>query len=633
MLTKEQLDQIIYNFNHGLPTGYTDEEYDALLEEYLQAHGGESARPYIRSKQSDGVNQLVSTLPKVYGVSKPMRPGQKTYDQWVITNKLTNQYVMVQPKFDGCSVAVDFTTNRFFTRGDYDNGESVDVTELFEYQLDWLRDNVIWGDCYEKTNAMKFEAILSHEQFRDLQLHLKYKRPRDAVAAAITSRDKELARHITLVPLRGYLNGRQYVPNILSRISKIIPCDAFDYMESFIMDILNNDATYKIWEKTFSIDGVVVSVMQDSVINDDKQTITVPYYDDPDKEVAIKILYNVQKTKLKTVDFQFGKQGRITPVAILEPVKFDNVTVDHVTLSTLERVTELDLRHNDTVEIMYNIVPYLIDSEHDGDYRIQVPQNCPICGAPLNYASLKQVRCTNPNCDGLRLGSIIRYAEKMKMVGVSKGTITRLFDEGIIHSIPDLLQLKQTDFKHLDGFGDISANNIVQSIRDQSANVSVTRFLGALPINDTSEETWKCITNAIGNVETIGALLDGTIVDAIMNAGYIPGVGELKLKKIIDGYVRHVDEIKECIKLVSFDFHGNNWKKNMGRVCLTGTRDADITTALENSGYEVGGFSKDCKFVVIPYEGFTSAKTEKAKEFGIPVYTIDYVKWHHLKPF
>ena len=131
MWTPEELKQIVYNYNHNIPTGYSDEEYDRLLEEYLKVHG-ESARPYTRNKQTDAVNNLVCTLSKVFGTLVPMREGQKTYKDWITTNKINAERpILIQPKYDGCSVAFDFKTQRFFTRGDYENGESLDVTELF----------------------------------------------------------------------------------------------------------------------------------------------------------------------------------------------------------------------------------------------------------------------------------------------------------------------------------------------------------------------------------------------------------------------------------------------------------------------------------------------------------------------
>ena len=140
MVTKEELDKYLKAYQEGHPL-ISDEKYDELLEEYLSVNG-ESSRPFTRQKQSDSVNDIVGTLPKVYGVRNAMRDNQTTFDDWIKKKCLnTNDSVLVQPKFDGCSVAFDFETERFFTRGDYDNGESVDVTDLFKSKMQKIKKN------------------------------------------------------------------------------------------------------------------------------------------------------------------------------------------------------------------------------------------------------------------------------------------------------------------------------------------------------------------------------------------------------------------------------------------------------------------------------------------------------------
>ena len=176
MWTPEELKEIVEKYNRGEDSGIDDPTYDRLLEEYLKVHG-ESARPYTRNKQTDAVNNLVSTLPKIFGVNVPMREGQKTYKDWVTTNKIkSNQPILIQPKYDGCSVAFDFKTQRFFTRGDYENGESVDVTELFADRIDWLNR---WKEredhcCPWNPIGLKFEAILDVESYFSLPISSQF---------------------------------------------------------------------------------------------------------------------------------------------------------------------------------------------------------------------------------------------------------------------------------------------------------------------------------------------------------------------------------------------------------------------------------------------------------------------------
>ena len=628
MVTKEELDKYLKAYQEGHPL-ISDEKYDELLEEYLSVNG-ESSRPFTRQKQSDSVNDIVGTLPKVYGVRNAMRDNQMTFDDWIKKKCLnTNDSVLVQPKFDGCSVAFDFETERFFTRGDYDNGESVDVTDLFKSKMQKIKSY-----AYKGTTAMKFEAILSHEYFEDenMGIYAAYKRPRDFVSATITSRNVQNADIITLIPLRGYINGKQYVP---TNFFNTITCSCYydqDRIENFISNLLTAGATTQFEGMIYSVDGVVASVIKE--------------FDEiyPDKEVAIKILYNVKQTKLLNIEYSVGKQGRITPVAILEPVMFDNIKVDHVTLSTLDRVASLNLRYNDTVNVMYNIVPYLIDSEGDGDIPIAIPDKCPVCGAKLEYITLKHVRCSNPDCRACKIGAIVRHVNKMKMYGLSEGIVTRLFDEGIIYSISDIYQLGNwgDTIPKLEGFGQKSYQNMLDSIKESVKKATLAQFLGSLPINDTDEKTWKQIINIMGETEVIDLFKRKMFIEGLMQVGYIHGIGEVKIKKIIDGIRKNEKEIYD---LMSWIPNYLNLKKKKplgdtppydyaGKIAMSGTRDKEVKEGLEFSGYEVqDNLTKDCVGLIIPDENFTSSKVNKAKEWGIKIYTLEEAKEFLIHPF
>ena len=607
MITKAELDkyQKAYSEGHAI---ITDEEYDNLLEEYLN-QVGESNRPFLRQKQSGDVNDIVGSLSKIYGVTTPMRPGQKVYTDWIRTKKIPNDAkIIVQPKFDGCSVAIDAYLGKYYTRGDVDNGESVDVTALFK---DHFKNG--FG---EAISAVKFEAIMSHEVFKKLGLSKSYKRPRDVVAATITSQNTGLSQYITLVPLREYSMSDSFIPDELEDLSLTTTADDFEGIESFISDKLSDGATVKFNGCTYSIDGVVVSVL------DDGRTT---------EEVAIKILNNVEETKIINIDYQYGKTGKITPVGILEPVKFDNITVDHVGLSTLDRVMSLGLKYNDTVRIVYNIVPYLIDSYHDGSVPIPIPKNCPICGAPLNFRTLKTVRCTNPQCSGLKIGLIHRYCEKMKMMGIAKSTITKFFEAGIVECIGDLYRLTPEKIMSIDGFKEKSANNIIKSIHDNSRDVDLAKWLGALPIKDISAKTWQLIINAkypSDNMKATSvyrnAIENGTPDSFMMECvpNYVYGFSTNTYAAMREGLVLYWSEIQDAIKYISFNVLTDLRKPTKGRVTLTGTRDDKLINYLTEKGYEVNDYSSKTIALVIPEKGYVSSKVVKAAKSGIPIYTI-----------
>jgi NAD-dependent DNA ligase len=635
MVTKEELDKYIKAYQDG-HTLISDEEYDVLLEEYLKEHP-EAVRPFTRNKQSSAVNDIVGTLPKVYGLIKPMRDGQKTYKEIVEKRFSKHEMVHVQPKFDGTSIAYDFNQRRFFTRGDYDNGESVDVTELFEKHIPLIEQYMekmdVRGplvDIMHHASAIKFEAILAEEVYKRTQIKDQYKRARDFVAATITSRNVEAASLITLIPLRIYADHKMYLD---ARIGFGCECDDYEIMQEFIDEILTHGSTYKERHglcpshncETFACDGIVISRDDESTPYDQVDEVN------PELEIACKILNLVMSTTLKDIKWQFGVSGRITPVAIVEPVTFGNVVVTNVGLSTFERVYGMNLRYGDTVHIMYNIVPYFIDSENNGSTPIPLPQICPICQSKLDMSNLKQVRCTNPLCQGRKIGDIVRYVQKMKMFGVSEGTITRLFDLGYIKEISEMYTSDLTKAVNENGFGWRSIENLKRSIQMASTNIPVHRWLGALPCENVSDKKWRIILNSVYGLSNpemnkeIYELCSRDTPDAFLQKMLqnTLQIGPATTVAIREGIIANWDNIRTIIPYIQFE-EVQHAIPNKGKVCMSGTRDENTMTYLRQIGYEVtDSFTKDVIALVIPNPMFHSSKVDKAKANGIPIYTLN----------
>ena len=617
-ISKEQLDEYIRHYMEGNPD-IDDSTYDRLLEEYLKEHGEEN-RPFTRQKQTSAINEAVGSLSKAYGVETPMREGQLTYKEWKRKKGIPDDaLIIVQPKLDGGSVACDVTGDKFVyaTRGDYDNGESEDVTEIFN----WFDPCIKKFREEREFKCIKFESIMMRNKFDNI-FDREYVRPRDAMAAVVHSRNRDLAHdYIALMPLRILTDkGQKVFMGALD--GACVELDANNYVgiQCFIDNLLENGAIVETeMGAQYECDGVVVSV-----VNRDTGLIQ--------DEVAIKILNMVEETKLLNVEYQMGTSCRVTPVAILEPVKFGNVTVSRVTLSNLSRVKELNLRYNDTVRIMYNIVPYFMDSKHDGDAIIPMIENCPVCGHPFDTRFLKVIECTNPNCSARKLGNIIRYCKNMKMMGIAESTINALWDNGLIHDIRDLYKLTKEAICNIDGFKDKSATNILTSIQKASHNIPIERWLGSLPITGVSNKTWKSIMRSSYGTHNRGLNI---FLDQIKNA-YNPeeilshlqlpyGVGNITISKIAEGFRLYWDIIRDTIinGFVSFESSNDNENSNGIKVALSGTRDPELVKYLTEKGYEVIDYNNTCNILIIPHEGFTSSKVQKAMEKGKTIITIE----------
>lgn len=605
--SKDLIDRLIKSYSSGF-SDISDEAYDALLEDFLKRYG-EDKRPYLRAKKSDSVSEFLPTLPKAYGVTTPMRQGQTTYSDWRNKHNFKSLTFVAQPKFDGCSVAYDLKTKRFFTRGDTDNGESVDVTDLF------INHNLNEKNL-DGFDAIKFEAICSKQTFGELFSNT-YKRPRDVVAAAIHSRDTAMSNYVTLIPLRKIKNKKLYMTDTLKEMSLVGTVGTTEYssIQNFIDNLLENNASQYFKNETFECDGVVVS-------NIDNTTNEVLV-----DEIAIKILNLQKKTKLKRVIFSMGKSGRVTPVAEVEPVKFDKVTVQNISLENLNRMTELKLRFGDTVNIMYNIRPYLLSSDHDGGAEIPIPDICPVCGYKLTRLGPEMVGCENPACRGNEIGSIVRYCQNMKMYGISTSTIETLYDAELIRSISDLYHLKVEDISSLDRFGMVSAANIVNSISKASTNVNPLRWLSSLPCRNIGLKTWMMIQKGVLDNDNmrLGNLLKEVckqetpdmFIEELCKPVF--GVDDLTLNAIKTGVKYAWKDIHDIIQHITFSIL-TPMKNSKGLIVLSGTRDKTLIEYLESIGYEVSdSFKSDAKYVVVPTLDFTSSKTKKAQSKDIPI--------------
>lgn len=654
-MKKEEVDELkkkIHEANEAYMNGVEiidDPTYDSLVEKLVDLEG-EQARPYSRTKQSDNINDIVGTITKVFGVTAPFVPDHKYYvNDFIQKHNLTHDtLVAIQYKLDGCSVAFDYDTERFFTRGDYANGESSDVTPLFEkclpqmYELNKRYNNEL--------RTAKFEFICSREVY-NAHFTDEYKRPRDVAAAhlKVVSDQEKMNKNIKvctelcdLIPLRVIdKSNHTYVCEDI--INDIIPATDYTRIESFI-DILgknefcmhkrpfNTSGFSDTTVFTYECDGVVVTSI------DNSERIGAAFYDDicgdPDTfvqdtgyECAIKILNMLKQTKIKNVKFSYGKTGRITPVAILEPVQFDNVTVDHVTLSNLSRIYEDNLKYNDTVDIMYNIIPYFVRSLHDGDDPIELPTTCPICGFPLDISEgYRSAYCINKFCIGKNLGNITRYAESIGIFGLKESTISKLMEAHLVTTIPDLYRLTTSDISTLDTFGDKSAQNIIDNISASKQHLTFPRFLSGFQFRYISQKTWMQVCTELNLTPEF--LMDASLnqlVELIMKSS-IKNIGSQTKRFLIEGFTDNLDLIKETMGYIPSFEPFKTISDYKGIITMTGTHDKTFIKDVTDAGYIVRDWSNKTDILVIPSEDYTSNKVTAALKRAIPIYTLSQAR-------
>lgn len=211
--------------------------------------------------------------------------------------------------------------------------------------------------------------------------------------------------------------------------------------------------------------------------------------------IAAKFPATQATTRLLAVEFQVGRTGAITPVALLEPVDVGGATVSRATLHNEDMIRAKDLRTGDTVlvqragDVIPEVVKPVPEMRQGSEEPIRMPTSCPECGQPLVRPENGAVtRCANPQCPAQRLRALIHYTSKagLDIEGLGKKVMEQLFSLGLVTDIPDIYRLRAKDLSDLEGWAEISADNAVAAI-ESSKTPTLGRFLAALGIRHVGE--------------------------------------------------------------------------------------------------------------------------------------------------
>jgi DNA ligase (NAD+) len=229
---------------------------------------------------------------------------------------------------------------------------------------------------------------------------------------------------------------------------------------------------------------------------------------DPRWALAFKFEPRRATTELKEIEVQVGRTGRLTPVAVLEPVQIGGVEVSRASLHNQSEIERKDIRIGDTilVERAGDVIPQVvkpIEEERDGSERaFHMPGECPACGTRVVMSEdKKQARCPNVNCPAQLQERIAHYAsrEALDIEGLGEKRTRQLVDAGLVERLSDLYSLTKDELLSLEGYADRSAENLVREI-EASKDTTLPRFLYGLGIPLAGEHIVRVLA---GQFETL----------------------------------------------------------------------------------------------------------------------------------
>ena len=546
---------------------------------------------------------------------------------------------MAEMKIDGLGISLVYRKNLIYasTRGDGTTGEDVTnnviTIKSVPSHIDEDEELEIRGEVFMPKKSL--ERLNKEKEEKGEPL---FANARNAAAGSIRQLDSAIAASRGLDAFWYYFVnakdfGIRYHSEALKKADELgfktnkerRICNGIDEVISYI-----EEYTEKRPLLPYDIDGIVIKV-------DDMDTYDKLGYTSKTPRWAIAYKFPPEEvvTKLTDIIYTVGRTGKITPNAVLEPVRVAGSLVQRATLHNEDFITSKDLKIGDYVVIRKagDVIPEVVRvvKERRGNdvKEYKMIDRCPVCGEPLTRVDAMHF-CVNPYCEAKRIEGIIHFASRdaMDIEGLGEKVAEQFFNQGFIHSISDIYDLSQyrDEIISLDGWKDKSIDNLLEAIERSKEN-SLEKVLFGLGIKEVGAKTAKVLARKYGDIDALGTATEEELLE-------ISDVGPVLSKSLVNWFsneknIALINSLKD--KGVNFKYLGSTSKAagnyfSGKTVVLTGTLSSmgrkEATTLLEDVGAKVtGSVSKATDCVIAGVEA--GSKLDKAQALGIQVLNED----------
>jgi DNA ligase (NAD+) len=323
---------------------------------------------------------------------------------------------------------------------------------------------------------------------------------------------------------------------------------------------------------------------------------------------------------VRAVTVQVGRTGKLTPVALLNPVDVRGVTISRATLHNESQARSLGVGEGArvTVERAGDVIPEVAEVLDPADAVFEMPDACPVCGGDV-VAEGEHHYCANGTSCPAQLRRSLQHfcsADAMDVEGVGAEVAATLVEEGLVESVADLYDLDESALVALDGWGEQSARNLLAEV-EASKDVSLARFVYALGIRHVGTERARRLADAFALADLREA--DADELRAVEDVG--PEVAESVAAFFADERNRRV--VDRLLDAGVSPTRAERGDELTGlSLVFTGsvegwTRD-DLSALLERHGARVtSSVSGETDYLVVG-ENSGTRKREAADEHGVP---------------
>ena len=554
---------------------------------------------------------------------------------------------LVETKIDGLSMALRYEEGELklaVTRGDgITEGEDVtmnarmipDVVRQLKEPVPYIE---IRGEVYMTRKA--FEAVNAKAEEEGKKT---FANPRNCAAGTLRQIDTRITKERGLslfifnvqetrgVTFNTHLEGYEYLRrNGVKVIEQCFKCRTADEVWEAIQKIgeMRGDLEY-------DIDGAVVKLNNLSERTKLGNTIKFPRW-----AIAYKYPPEIKETRLLDVEVNTGRTGRVTPVAVFEPISLCGTMVSRATLHNQDFIDQLGLGIGDTILVYKSgeIIPKVKDVNKDkrpSDWQpYRMPENCPVCGHKLvRDEGGVDLKCVNMLCPGTLVNRIVNFVSRdcMDIKGFGTEYIRKLTEEKYIKDIADVFELKNKRDELIGNklLGlEKNTDKLLSAIEDARKETPADKVLAGLGIPGVGKATAKELIRTFGSIDAIAGADRESLVA-------VQDIGEISAEGIYNFFHDEGNkELMERLKDLGLNF-AREEREVQGTAlagltfCITGTLEgmsrSEADSLIEsNGGKPVSSVSKKTSYLLMGADA--GSKERKARELGVPIIGLEELK-------
>ncbi len=600
----------------------SDRVFDAWVDELRMLDSTNKAVTSVGAPVNSEWKKAKHQIP-MGSLDKVNTPDELT--KWV-KDMAGNEELFVTEKLDGLSIEVIYDDGKLvqaITRGDGEIGEDITVNVI---KMGGVKSKLI-GNIGNAAAALKQGITFTNHNFTgslrgeiimtktNHQKHFADKaNPRNAASGVSKRLDSVGAEHLDILfyQVLGDIDFRFEKSQFIWLMAQGVKIPNF-WLLSDAAEVNKFWRTYQDTNRAdldYDIDGLVIR------LNDmDKQAALGDKDMRPKGAIAFKFDNEGRESTIRDIIWQVGNSGRLTPVAIIDPVQLVGATVTKASLYNMAYIEELGLDIGAKVIVVRanDVIPRIEELVKGTGKIAQPPKNCPMCSSYAKMDGENLVCVNTTTCPAQVIGRIKNWIKELNLLEWGDTLVEKLVESKKVSNVADLYHLDPKDIASLDRLGDKTANK-VHEILWANTEVPLEVFLGALSIPMIGQSTIKAIMNAgCDTLEKFGQLKAD-------NFEQVPGVGPTKANLLATGLKYNQQLITDILDA------GVTIKKRVvgaltGKsICFTGsmkTKRPVLEKMAADAGADIkSSVGKGLTYLIIADPNSSSSKAVSARKLG-----------------